>query len=398
MKKGFCKECGPAEVNHFLTKWGQLLEFLSLSFTKPLAPIVRFIFGQFHKQIDLIVYFFLTLLSFVGLVKLKDKPSIELDTDRAKCMWNAGLKMGVKIREVWVFKKPINIFLAKLPNGRRMVFEGLPRPGKPSDALEWMDDKSKVKKYLGKVGLPVPRGQAFFLLSSAKRFFKNFGKTVIAKPVFGSRSRHTRIHIKDEEFLEESFKVVKQICPFVSVEEELVGLVHRIVLIGGKCVAVLRRDPPYVIGDGSHNVRELIEIANNDHRRKGVFHEIPINFELDMELKNQGIDKNFVPQNGKWISVGTKIGRSQGGVNTDVTDLVNLKNKILFEKIAKFVDDPLIGIDFIIKDISKPFDEQMPCGVIELNSIPFLDLHMYPFEGRVRDLSKILWEEVIERD
>jgi cyanophycin synthetase len=160
-------------------------------------------------------------------------------------------------------------------------------------------------------------------------------------------------------------------------------------------VAVLRRDPPYVIGDGVHSIKALIVLANNDHRRKGVFHEIPINFELDMELKNQGMDKNFVPKAGDWISVGTKIGRSQGGVNTDVTDLVNLKNKAMFEKMAKFINDPLIGIDFIIKDISKPYDEQMPCGVIELNSIPFLDLHMYPFEGKVRDLSKILWQEVI---
>jgi cyanophycin synthetase len=310
-------------------------------------------------------------------------------------MWVSGNRLGVKIKEVWVFGKPINIFLAKLPSGRKMVFEGLPRPGGPTSALEWMDDKSEVKKRLGGAGLPVPKGKAFFLLSSAKKFFRSFGKTVIAKPVFGSRSRHTRIHIKDEKFLEESFKVVKQICPFVSIEEELQGLVHRVVLIGGKCVAVLRRDPPYVIGDGKHSIKDLIKISNNDHRRKGVFHEIPINFELDMELKNQGIDKNFVPESGAWISVGTKIGRSQGGVNTDVTDFVNLKNKILFENIAKFVDDPLMGVDFIMKDVSRPYDEQMPCGVIELNSIPFLDLHMYPFEGKERDLSKILWEEVI---
>jgi cyanophycin synthetase len=395
MKKDFCPECGPASVNHFVTKWSQLLEVISLNFTKPLTPIVRFFTTTFYIQIDFTTYYFLKILGFFRLVSLRKEPSEELDTDRAKCIWQSGKNFGVSIEEVWVWGKPINIFLARLPNGRRMVFEGLPRPGAPSVALEWMDDKSEVKKRLGKAGFPVPAGGAFFFFSSAKKFFNKFNKTVIAKPVFGSRSRHTRIHIKDENFLKESFFVAKQICPFVSIEEELQGLVHRIVLIGGKCVAVLRRDPPYVIGDGVHSIKALIVLANNDHRRKGVFHEIPINFELDMELKNQGMDKNFVPKAGDWISVGTKIGRSQGGVNTDVTDLVNLKNKAMFEKMAKFINDPLIGVDFIIKDISKPYDEQMPCGVIELNSIPFLDLHMYPFEGKVRDLSKILWQEVI---
>ncbi len=396
MKKDFCPECGPAGVNHFVTKWSQLLEAISLGFTKPLAPVVRFLSTEFYIQIDWLSYVFLHILSYLRLLSLREKPSLELDTDRAKCMWEAGIKFGVKIKEVWVLGRPINIFLAKLPSGRKIVFEGLPRSGAPTDALEWMDNKSEVKKRLGKANFPVPRGGAFFFYSSARKFFKKFASTVIAKPVFGSRSRHTRIHIKDENFLEESFFVVKQICPFVSVEEELQGLVHRVALIGGKCVAVLRRDPPYVIGDGTHSIKELIKISNNDHRRKGVFHEIPINFELDMELKNQGIDKNFVPESGAWFSVGTKIGRSQGGVNTDVTDFVHPKNKIMFENMASFINDPLIGVDFIIKDIGRPFDEQLPCGVIELNSIPFLDLHMYPFEGKERDLSKILWEEVLK--
>jgi D-alanine-D-alanine ligase-like ATP-grasp enzyme len=396
MKKDFCPECGPAEVNHFITKWSQLLEIISLKFTKPLTPIVRFFTTKFYVQIDFITYWFLKFLGFLRLVKLMKEPSSELDTDRTKGIWESGKKMGAKISEVWVWGRPINIFLAKLPNGKEMIFEGLPRPGAPKEALEWMDDKSEVKKRLGKAGFPVPKGGAFFLFSSAKRFFNKFGKTVIAKPVFGSRSRHTRIHIKDENFLKESFFVAKQICPFVSIEEELQGLVHRVVLIGGKCVAVLRRDPPYVIGDGKHTIKELINKANDDHRRKGVFHEIPVNFELDMELKNQGFSLEFVPGPNVWVSVGTKIGRSQGGVNTDVTEMLNLKNKMMFEKMAKFIDDPLMGVDFIIKDISKPYDEQMPCGVIELNSIPFLDLHMYPFEGKKRDLFTLLWQEVLK--
>ena len=102
-----------------------------------------------------------------------------------------------------------------------------------------------------------------------------------------------------------------------------------------------------------------------------------------------------MPRFGEKIIVGTKIGRSQGGTNVDVTDEVHLENKKLFLDIAKYLKDPLIGLDFIIEDIKKPWRGQMPCGTIEINTIPFLDLHMYPFSGTPRDLSGMLWDEAL---
>lgn len=375
-----------------------VFEFL----TKPLKPIMRFFVSRLSNHMDTLSYAIFHLLSYVKIIKLADAPSPTKDTDRAKCMWQSATERNIKVFEIWALGRPINVFLAKLPNGKKMIFEGLPRPGADSPSLEWMDDKAIMKEKFRRAGFPVPKGEACITLNCAKKAFneivKNGGMAVV-KPTLGSRSRHTKIHIKTLKDLDSAFKIAKQISLLVSIEEELPGPVYRVVLIGGKVGGILRRDPPIVVGDGRMTIQELVMNANRDPRRHGhIFHEIPINFEFEEALKAENLTKNSVPESGREVIVGTKIGRSQGGTNTDVTDELHLENRKLFTDIARFLGDPLVGIDFIIKDISKPWRSQLPCGTIELNSVPFLDLHIYPFEGKVRNLSAMLWNEVLAKE
>src|SRR3546814_12217617 len=58
----------------------------------------------------------------------------------------------------------------------------------------------------------------------------------------------------------------------VVVERHLSGHDHRMLVVGGKVVAVAQRVPAQVIGDGYHNVADLIDIVNQDERR-GEGHE-----------------------------------------------------------------------------------------------------------------------------
>ena len=51
------------------------------------------------------------------------------------------------------------------------------------------------------------------------------------------------------------------------VEKFLPGNDFRLLVVGDKLVAAARRDPPQVIGDGVHTVRELVDSVNQDPRR-----------------------------------------------------------------------------------------------------------------------------------
>ena len=49
----------------------------------------------------------------------------------------------------------------------------------------------------------------------------------------------------DEKNFIVAFKKARQLSPWVMIEEELTGYVHRGTVIGGKLIAVLRREPAY---------------------------------------------------------------------------------------------------------------------------------------------------------
>lgn len=157
----------------------------------------------------------------------------------------------------------------------------------------------------------------------------------------------------------------------------------------------MRREPAYVVGDGTRTVRELVEAENKKPERHGpIFHEIPFDTEAESELVHQQLTWNSIPTKGRTVLLGQKVGRGGGGSTTDTTDITHPDNIVLFKKIAETLDDPLVGIDFILEDISRPWHEQLPCGAIECNSCPFIDLHHYPLVGSSRNVAGELWDVI----
>ena len=195
--------------------------------------------------------------------------------------------------------------------------------------------------------------------------------------------------------LKQAYEIAKQVSPWVVIEEEHKGLVYRATVIGGKLAGVLRREPPCVYGDGTHTIEQLIEIENQNPMRQGpIFHTITINEITDAELKKQHLTLKDIPAEGKLVTLAQKASRGLGGGATDVTDETHPDNKILFEYVAEVLEDPLVGIDFMIDDITKSWKEQKRCGVIECNSLPFIDLHLFPLRGKPRNTAAMLWDTI----
>jgi len=261
-----------------------------------------------------------------------------------------------------------------------------------------MDNKAKMRKNFKAGGIPVAKGGVAVSKSGALKLFNELNHPVITKPNLGSRSRHTTTHINSPDGFAEAFRKAKQLSPWVIIEEELSGYVYRITIIGGKLVGALRREPPFVVGDGVMTVRELVEKENkNPKRHNGIFHEIALDVEADAELVRQNLKWESVPEKGRFITLNQKVGRGQGGSNTEMLPLVHPENIKLFEKMAGVLGDPLVGVDFIMQDIEKPWTEQKLCGAIECNSLPFLDLHHLPLYGEPLDPSSALWEVVFPK-
>jgi cyanophycin synthetase len=261
-----------------------------------------------------------------------------------------------------------------------------------------MDDKGIMKIKFLKEGLPVAKGGVAFTTKGALKIFNNIDKPVITKPNLGSRSRHTTIHINTPEDLIMGFKKAKKLSPLVVIEEELSGALFRGTLVGGKLVGVVRRDQPAITGDGVHTVQELLDEENKRAERGGpIFHKIIIDKEANMELKRQNVKLSDVVEKNKVVTFSQKTSRGCGGTTTEVTDITHIENVKMLEHVAKFLDDPLIGVDFIMPDITKSWKDQPHSGIIECNSLPFIDLHHYPLFGKPNNVAGHLWDLVMPK-
>jgi D-alanine-D-alanine ligase-like ATP-grasp enzyme len=390
-----CIECGGESAYHGVEYAAVLLDILFLPvFAMLLDRMLYPVFGVPKKGAhSLCTTRLYAALAYVGLGTFLDEPDDKtLLLDRV--LWEEAKRRGIVMREFRLLGKPNNTFVAILPGGRRVAFYGI--PPMPAEAPAWwVNNKSILKKKLGALGVPVPRGGSVFTLPAAHNMFAAIGTSVITKPAIGSASRHTTMHINTLSELERAFAVAKQVSPFVIVEEELRGCVYRPTLVGGKLIATLRRDQPFVVGNGTSTIEQLIEEENKNPKRGGpYFSPIQLNVAADAELALQGLTKKSIPHKDVRVQLHPKINWAVGGTTTDVSDEVHPDNAALFERVAKILDTSLIGIDFIIDDISRSWHEQPGSGIIECNDMPYFDNHHLPFKGKPRDIAGHVWDLV----
>jgi D-alanine-D-alanine ligase-like ATP-grasp enzyme len=388
----FCDACGSDPIRH-------RVEYISLLLESVMSPLISPYAAQMQKltrgRSNIPVSGVYRFFERHGWGEFKNQPD-EQTLLLGKILWEEAARRGIIMREFRPFGLPKNLFVALMPDGRTLDFEGIPQPRGGAEGAWWMNDKSILKKRLRPLHIPVPQGGVAFTRAQGQIIFKRLPHPVIIKPAIGSASRHTTLHITTQEEFDRAFISAKKVSPWVVIEEELRGSVYRPTVVGCKLIATLRRDPPSVVGDDLHTIAELVAEANKHPSRQGpYFSRIPLSPLALKELAYQNLTLEDVPKKGRRVNLHQKINWGLGGTTTDVTEDVHPENIELFEKIATILNAPIVGIDFIIDDISRPWQEQDKCGVIECNSMPYFDNHHLPFEGISRDVAGPIWDLVL---
>jgi cyanophycin synthetase len=326
------------------------------------------------------------LLRRVGVVKNNMDPAAA-PSSRGAVLMEEAIRRGIPIRNLVVAGRPVDWYEAFI-RGRRVMFEGLPRPIRTA-SLAWLDDKLLLKRTLESAGIPVPHGGSFSRWEDARERFKTLQKPVIVKPRLGSRGRHTTTFVHTEEQLAHAFRTAKQLCHWVIMEEHLTGSVYRGTVIGGKLAGVLAGDPPRITGDGVHTVEELVALKNAS-KPSGITDAL-ITPATQPFLERQGLSLQHILPAGITIDLTEKIGVNYGGASREVTDETHEEIKKVMEAAGRVVNDPIIGFDFIIENISADPAEQH-WGIIECNGVPFINLHHDPLMGTPRNVAKDVWD------
>jgi cyanophycin synthetase len=80
-----------------------------------------------------------------------------------------------------------------------------------------------------------------------------------------------------------------------------------------------------------------------------------------------------------------------GGYTREMLQEIHPKFHQIFAKAGELVRAPVVGFDLITTDPSADPDT-IRWGIIECNSLPFIDLHYYALEGSPNDLAPKVWD------
>ncbi len=254
-------------------------------------------------------------------------------------------------------------------------------------------DKELTKKLLAAAGVPVPNGRLVTSADDAWAAANEIGLPVVVKPKDGNQGKGVTVNVVSREHMQIAFDAARQFRHDIMVERYLPGNDFRLLVVGNKLVAAARRDPPLVVGDGVHTVRELVDIVNRDPRRGSGHATSLTKIRFDdialARLAIQGLNADSVPPRGQRVILRNNANLSTGGSATDVTDDVHPDVAACAVAAAQMVGLDICGVDVVCSSVLKPIEEQGG-GVVEVNAAPGLRMHLSPSYGKGRNVGEAI--------
>ncbi|MEV0897777.1 cyanophycin synthetase [Actinoplanes sp. NPDC049802] len=251
-------------------------------------------------------------------------------------------------------------------------------------------DKHVTRRLLDEAGIPVAPGGAATTAAEAVNLLADLGAPVVVKPRHGRHGHRVALNLGTPAEVERAWDAIGG---DVVVERQLGGRDYRVLVVAGEVVAAAERVAAHVVGDGRATIAELVARVNADPRRgtghSRVLTRITLDEEAERVLRRAGHDPGSIPGDGRVVRLRDAANLSTGGTSRDVTDQVHPDVTRLCQRVAALVGLDIAGIDLRLPDIAAPVPptgEPATAGVIEVNAVPGLRMHLAPVHGRARDV------------
>jgi cyanophycin synthetase len=254
-------------------------------------------------------------------------------------------------------------------------------------------DKRQTNRRLKELRLPVARQIKVSSIKAAHAAAEKIGFPLVIKPVKGKKGNGVTAGLTSAESINNAFVRAHKAGSDVLVESFITGDDFRLLVIGGKFVAAVNRQPPRITGDGKSTVAMLLDRLNEQPYRDG-FRGFPVEkgTEFYRLLEQAGLTMSDIPVEGQTVTLRSAANVSTGGIAIDVTEQVHADNREIAERAAIGVGLDIAGIDFLTTDISRSYRE-VGGAILEINARPGLDLHIWPMIGKSRNVA----EELLKR-
>jgi len=346
------------------------------------------------------------ILQFFALFKVVEfekNPPPDQILNRSLIIFREAKARGIEIEAIKIAGSYKNEYRFRMPRGENKwrYFEG--NPLVPGTRQETTDHKLYFKKLMREHEIPVPQGEMFTDMAEALNYASRLGYPVVVKPATGSLGYHSTYFIKSEDKLTKAIAIAQIFRPDFLVEKHIFGTNYRATVLGKQHIFVCRKELPNIVGDGVSTVEQLIDCKNADPNR-GIYgqknttlHQIPKRDpELSANLNRQGMHLASVPKRREKIFFYSDFLAGTGIDFINESRHTHPDNRELFIRASQALDTDLVGFDLICEDIRQPYRGQT-FGILEANSLPYLDMHQFPSSGRPDPVAKIVWDLVLQK-
>jgi len=330
---------------------------------------------------------------------MSDKLSMQIATTRkdseldssTRLIKQVATKRGIKYSEICFYKDRLDHEIYELTySGRRHVAD-ITRPDITSSvANSFTINKPLTQIVLEKYGFPNPQSHIFSSESEGHSYFNQVSQACVVKPVKGAGGQGVTVNINTDQELLEAIKYSKQFDEDYIIEKFYEGLDYRCLLINYELVAIARRVPPYVVGDGESSVLDLVEKINDtrEDNRKGMRSKIRIDQGMENYLETQGKSLKSILDKDEKISVRANANLNTGGYSIAYpVSQLHPSTKETLERVVEMMGLRVSGVDIMCNDLSKPLGADNGT-IIEINARPRFRMHEYPTEGESVQVSE----------
>ncbi len=247
------------------------------------------------------------------------------------------------------------------------------------EAVRLAKDKVGTSSILKKHSIPIPKFTKIdirpYSIDVIKSRMDREGifYPVVIKPIHGTFGIDVETDIQSDEELKKLLDKYKEKYTELMMEEQIPGDCYRIFIFNNSIIDVIQREKPFIIGDGTKTVQQLIDERNKEQIEKGFFETKNVS---ELFMKKQGVEglSSVLPK-GKKVYISNVINMHNGAriSRIPLEDIPDV-NKELFLRVNQALDINCSGLDYLSEDITVPFTENRGT-ILEVNGTPDTDIH-----------------------
>lgn len=260
-------------------------------------------------------------------------------------------------------------------------------------ALEILEDGEITKSFLTKNNISVPKSIVVKTNITEEELLekiKSLSFPLMVKPLVKDVTFSLISNIENkEQLLDTLLNFSKSYSnQIVVIEEQLIGEHYQLYVVNNEVVAAVKKEPANIIGDGIHNIEQLIEIKNKERKKNPYLSDklIQINEHLINFLQKQNLTLKSIPGNSNKVFLSNQANISNGAETIDVTE--NLLESIKQTAINAVNSIPGLahaGVEIIVGKNNKTY-------VNKLNANADIAMHIFPVIGTPRNVPEYIMD------